>query len=40
MLYIESPIAVGFSYGPAGQQSDETTAQYNIHALVDFFSKF
>ncbi|CAD8109286.1 unnamed protein product [Paramecium primaurelia] len=40
MLYIESPITVGFSYGPQGDQSDESTAKYNINALIDFFSRF
>ncbi|CAD8159544.1 unnamed protein product [Paramecium octaurelia] len=40
MLYIESPITVGFSYGPQGEQSDESTAKYNINALVDFFNRF
>ncbi|CAK79614.1 unnamed protein product (macronuclear) [Paramecium tetraurelia] len=40
MLYIESPISVGYSYGPAGAQSDESTAQYNMHALIEFFVRF
>ncbi|CAK64347.1 unnamed protein product (macronuclear) [Paramecium tetraurelia] len=37
LLYIESPISVGYSYGPAGAQSDESTAAYNMHALIEFF---
>ncbi|CAK92190.1 unnamed protein product (macronuclear) [Paramecium tetraurelia] len=40
MIYLESPISVGFSYGPQVQQSDESTAKYNLQALIDFFNKF
>ncbi|CAD8089514.1 unnamed protein product [Paramecium primaurelia] len=40
MIYLESPISVGFSFGPQVEQSDESTAKYNLQALIDFFNKF
>lgn len=40
MLYIESPINVGFSYGPEQEQTDESTAVLNTEALVQFYLKF
>lgn len=42
MLYIESPIGVGFSYSDTGNYTigDYQTARDGAAALVDFFSKF
>ena len=43
VLYLESPVGVGFSYTNRSQQfvnTDDTTAQLNRLALVDFFKKF
>ncbi|CAD8084365.1 unnamed protein product [Paramecium sonneborni] len=40
MIYLESPISVGFSYGSQVEQSDESTAKYNLKAMIDFFNKF
>jgi serine carboxypeptidase-like clade 2 len=41
MLYIESPAGVGFSYGPGSHTGgDESTATYNLQALLSFYKKF
>lgn len=38
---MESPINVGFSYGPGDyNQSDATTAAFNLRALQEFFNRF
>ena len=41
VLYIESPGKVGFSSGLRhDNNSDETVAEDNLKALIDFFNKF
>ena len=42
MLYIESPIGVGFSYSDTGNYTigDYQTARDGAAALIDFFNKF
>ena len=42
MLYLESPIGVGFSYSNDGiyEMNDNTTAQDNYNAIIKFFQAF
>lgn len=42
MLYIESPVGVGFSYSESGDYKcdDDRTATENLAAVEDFFNKF
>ena len=43
VLYLESPIDVGFSYSARNgtfRNTDNTTAEINYHAIQDFFRKF
>ena len=41
VLYIESPGKVGFSSGLRhDNNSDETVAEDNLKALIDFFNKY
>lgn len=40
MLFIESPVGVGFSFGPVQNQTDESTAAYNLLAVIQFYLKF
>lgn len=39
MLYLESPAKVGYSYGNA-EVDDDDVAKQNLHALIDFFTRF
>lgn len=39
MLYLESPAWVGYSYGD-GEVDDDIVALQNLHALLDFFTRF
>ena len=40
ILEIKSPIYIRYSYGTVRTSTDESTAEYNIHALIEFFVKF
>ena len=43
VLYLESPIGVGFSYRSRNEtftNTDDTTAEMNYQAIQDFFRKF
>jgi carboxypeptidase C (cathepsin A) len=44
MVYLESPIGVGFSYDTKDvkyhQASDNQTADQNFNAILDFFSEY
>lgn len=39
MLYLESPAKVGYSIGN-GVVNDNTVAEQNLRALLDFFTRF
>lgn len=40
ILEIKSPIYIRYSFGKVRTSTDESTAEYNIHALIEFFVKF
>ena len=43
VLYLDTPIGVGFSYSSRNEtfiNTDDTTAEINYHAIQDFFIKF
>lgn len=42
VIYMESPASVGFSTtaDPEEKYTDDSTAQYNLNAMIEFFKKF